>query len=175
MNSYTPSDGVFRGRGHRDSGIYEKYFIVQDASANSTALEWDEASVDANGVPMRGLPFPSSVKKYEFCAAPGEYTIHAIDAAGDGWWSGAYYQVLVGGTVVIQEEMNRTSSTRQSTTFTLSKSAAFRTSFSENKATQGGGGAVFWEDAPPKHLEEYRNESDSNQAAYGSFGATPAR
>jgi hypothetical protein len=49
------------------------------------------------------------------------------------------------------------------------------TTFVNNTALQGGGGAVFWEDEPPKNTERYRNESMSNTALYGDYVATPAR
>jgi hypothetical protein len=101
--------------------------------------------------------------------------IQAIDTVGDGWWGGALYTVIVNGETVIHEEMNSTSSTRQSTVFSVALPASARIAFSENKASRGGGGAVFWEDTPPEFLEDYRNESDSNTALYGDFAATPAR
>ena len=122
---------------------------------------------------MRGLPSSSSLRKFSWCVGPGEYVLHAIDQAGDGWYGGAYYTVIVDGVVAVREEM--ATSMMQTTTVTVLESIASRTSFSENKAMQGGGGALFWEDAPPEHTESYRNKSASNAALYGDYVATPTR
>ena len=122
---------------------------------------------------MRGLPVTGSMTKFTFCAPPGEYTMHAVDAAGDGWWGGAYYALLIDGALIAHEEM--ISSSRQSTTFTVNLPQSARTVFAENSASLGGGGAVFWADLPPQNIENYRNESDSNAAFYGTFVATPKR
>ena len=134
---------------------------------------YESASDDTDGKPMQGTPYPGSLKRFQYCIAPGDYTMVAIDNAGDGWWGNAYYSVVVGGTTVIYEEMGRISSSIQSTPFTVNTPA--RTTFSENKAPQGGGGALFWEDMPPVMNENLRNESESNAALYGDFIATPAR
>ena len=130
-------------------------------------------SIDADGAPMRGLPVTGSMAKFTFCASPGEYTMHAVDEADDGWWGGAYYVLLVDGALVAHEEM--VSASRQSTTFTVNLPQSAHTVFGENDAPLGGGGAVFWTDVPPRNIENYRNESDSNAALYGDFAATPKR
>ena len=140
-----------------------------------TLPAYGSAADDADGKPMRGTPYPSSLKRFQYCVAPGDYTIVAIDNAGDGWWGNAYYSVVVGGTTVIYEEMGRISSSIQSTPFTANLPLSARTTFSENRAPQGGGGALFWEDSPPGNLNNYRNESESNTALYGAYVATPAR
>jgi predicted outer membrane repeat protein len=124
---------------------------------------------------MRGLPFPSSVTKSTFCVPPGDFTLHAVDTAGDGWWGGAYYSLILGGATVIQEEMGQISSTKQSTTFTVALPKSAFTTFTGNTAPQGGGGAIFWEDVPTENIERYRNKSTSNAARYGDYVATPAR
>ena len=157
--------------------MFEKYFVINQVNENSsTATDYEGiVSVDFYSSPMRGLPFPSSLTKFTFCVPPGEYTFHAIDSAGDGWWGGARYALIVDGAAAIDEEMNRTSSTRQSTAFTVALPRSARTAFSENKASSGGGGAIFWTDEPPTHTERYRNESTSNKALYGPFVGTPAR
>ena len=164
---------VFRSR-----DIFEKYVIVQAAAATDTTLnvsvDYGAASLDKHGAPMRGLPLTNSVQKSSFCMAPGEYTIHAIDTAGDGWWGGGYYSVIVDGVTVVREEMNRMSS-MQSTAFTVALPVSARAAFFENEALRGGGGGVFWEDAPPNNIENYRSSSGSNTALYGDFIATPAR
>jgi hypothetical protein len=158
----------------------EKYFVIQGAtsSGEETFDIMDAASVavDFSGTPMRGTPFAGSVRRFSFCALPGEYTMHAVDLAGDGWWGGAFYSVLVNGDTVVRDEMNRTSATTQSNAFTVNLPASARTSFSKNRASQGGGGAVFWrENVPPENLENYRGTSDLNVALYGDYVATPAR
>jgi hypothetical protein len=156
--------------------LYEKLFVVNQINDDSNATDYENTvSADFYGSPMRGLPFPSSLTKFTFCVPPGDYVLHAVDSDGDGWWGGARYSVIVDGATAIDEEMNRTSSTRQSTTFTVALPQSTRTAFSNNKALQGGGGALFWEDEAPTHTERYRNESTSNTALYGSFAATPAR
>ena len=136
---------------------------------------YESAADDADGKPMQGTPYPGSLKRFQYCIAPGDYTMVAIDNAGDGWWGNAYYSVVVGGTTVIYEEMGRISSSIQSTPFTANLPLSARTTFSENRAPQGGGGALFWEDSPPGNLNNYRNESESNTALYGDYVATPAR
>ena len=159
------------------SNYYEKYAIIQSATdtfVDDTVNSYPN-SFDSNGVPMYALPFPSSVTKSSFCLEPGEYVIHAVDGAGDGWWGGAHYTVLEDGVLVIHEEMGRRSPSRQSTAFTVALPILATTAFSENKALHGGGGAAFWEDVPPVNIEAYRNKSVSNTAAYGDFAATPAR
>ena len=159
----------------RSLGIYDKFFVVQDAAGLSLnqSVDYDTASFDFNGAAMHGLPFASSIQKYSFCAVPGDYTIHAVDNGGHGWWGGAFF-VAVGGETVLHQEMGQTSSSKQSTTFTVTLSESARTSFSENKAVSGGG-AMFWEDVEPDRLEAYRNTSGSNEAAYGAYVATPIR
>ena len=138
-------------------------------------MDYGAASFDFNDEAMRGLPYVSAIQKFSFCAVPGEYTMHAIDVGGDAWWGGAYYSVIVDGETVLHEQMGQASSTKQSTTFAVTLPVSARTAFSENKAPQGGGGAIFWEDIEPENLESYRNESGSNEAAYGKYAATPAR
>ena len=104
--------------------------------------------------------------------------MHAVDEAGDGWWGGGFYTVLVDGKTVVRNEMNQTSATKQSTTFTVNLPASTRTSFSRNQAQQGGGGAAFWENLPLESMEDietYRVRSDLNTAHYGDYAATPAR
>jgi len=122
---------------------------------------------------MHGMPFARSMTKYTFCAAPGEYVMHAVDAADDGWWGGARYSLVVDGALVAHEEM--VSSSKQSTAFAVRLPQSARTSFSKNNASLGGGGAAFWTDVEPNNLEQYRDESDSNAALYGDFAATPKR
>ena len=87
--------------------------------------------------------------------------------------SAAYYSVIVDDATVLHEKMGRTSASRQSTSFEVVLPMSARTALSENAASQGGGGAVFWEDTPPENLEQYR--SSSNSALYGDYVATPAR
>ena len=162
----------------RTQDLYEKYFVIHASTperlANNSSVDYKAHTlVDLDGAALRGLPRPGTIELFSFCLAPAEYTIQAIDTAGDGWWGGAYYSVVVNGATVIHEEM--TASTRQSTTFTVSPSVAPHTSFFENKATHGGGGALFWADEPPKNAERYRNDSTSNAASYGDYVATPAR
>ena len=161
----------------RSVGTYDKFFVIQDAVGASVnkSVDYDAASFDFNGDAMRGLPFASSIQKLSFCAVPGEYTMHAIDVGAHGWWGGAYYSVVVGGETVLHKEMGQTSSTKQSTTFEVALPESARTLFSDNKASQGGGGAVFWEHVPPENLELYRDDSTSNTALYGSYAATPAK
>ena len=157
------------------NNYYEKYFILQKANEAEDDADYGAASIDLNKVQMRGTPTPGTVNLFSFCVKPAEYTIHAVDEAADGWWGGAYYEVSVDGMPVIQEEMNRTSSTRQTKGFTVALSQSAFTSFTENMALRGGGGAIFWEDEPPQNTEQYRNESTSNIALYGNYTATPAR
>ena len=148
--------------------------LIRNTSTNVVKLPaYESAADDFYGRPIQGKPFASSLRKLQYCIAPGDYTMLAIDNAGDGWWGNAYYSVIVGGTTVIHEEMGRISSWIQSTPFTVNTPA--RTTFSENKAPQGGGGALFWEDMPPVMNENLRDESESNAALYGDFIATPAR
>lgn len=87
--------------------------------------------------------------------------------------SAAYYSVIVDDETVLHETMGRTSASRQSTSFEVVLPMSARTALSENAASQGGGGAVFWEDEEPENIENYR--SDSNSALYGDYVATPAR
>ena len=123
---------------------------------------------------VTAVPFPGSLRKLTFCLAPGDYTLMAIDTQDDGWWGGAKYWVSVEGTVVVDEEMGIRSSSLQRASFTVTLPQTARTAFQGNEAPQGGGGACFWEDAPPTNMESYRNES-RNTALYGNFSATPAR
>ena len=153
--------------------MYEKFFVINQIDDDSAVTNYQgSASVDFYGALMRGLPWPSSVTIFSYCVPPGDYTVHAVDTAGNGWWGGSFYSVIIDGATVIQEEMGRASSTRQSTAFTVAPS---RTVFSENKAPQGGGGAVFWEHLPPVNADRYQDDSGSNTAAYGDFAATPAQ
>ena len=162
----------------RERGVYEKYFVITQHGEDSdtTTVEYETStSVDVNNDMLRGLPSAGSLAKFSFCCLPGEYTMHAIDTASTGWWGGAY-SVLADGVTVIQEEMNRTSSSRQSTPFTVMLSPSARTNVSSNKALQGGGGAMFWNDVPLERVERYRERArESNVALYGAFIATPAR
>ena len=87
--------------------------------------------------------------------------------------SAAYYSVIVDDATVLHETMGRTSASRQSTSFEVVLPMSARMALSENAASQGGGGAVFWEDEEPENIENYR--SDSNSALYGDYVATPAR
>ena len=162
----------------RINEIYEKYFVVQNARDTfpGDSVDYESNSVDFNNDEMRGLPAAGALSKFSFCCAPGEYSINAIDTVGDGWWGGAYYSVLVDGVAVVREEMNRTSSSRQTTPFTVTLPPSARTNFTSNKALQGGGGAMFWDNAPPENAERYREKNgESNVALYGGFAATPAR
>ena len=142
---------------------------------NGTTPDYESADVstDVYGARMHGMPFARSMTKYTFCAAPGEYVMHAVDAADDGWWGGARYSLVVDGALVAHEEM--VSSSKQSTAFAVRLPQSARTSFSKNNASLGGGGAAFWTDVEPNNLEQYRDESDSNAALYGDFAATPKR
>ena len=155
----------------------EKYTILQSVADTllNGSVDYDSASFDFDGDSMHVLPAPNTVTNASFCVAPGEYVIHAVDGADDGWWGGAYYSVLIDGALVIHEEMGRQSSSKQSAAFSVALSPSARTVFSENKAPRGGGGFVFWEDVPPNNIENYRNTSDSNEAAYGDYAATPIR
>ena len=161
----------------RSQNLYEKYFVIQEANSvvNGTTLDYEstDVSADAYGARMHGLPFARSMDKFTFCAPPGEYVMHAVDAGDDGWWGGAHYSLLVDGALVAHEEM--VSSSKQSTTFTVRLPQSARTSFSKNNAPLGGGGAAFWTDVKPSNLEQYRDGSDSNAAFYGDFVATPKR
>ena len=150
---------------------------AHDAVQHSDSVNYDAHSSDFNSVGMHGLPNAGSLTKFSFCCAPGEYSIHAIDTANDGWWGGAHYSVLIDGATVVHEEMNRTSSSRQTSSFEVAlPPSSARTNFSSNKALQGGGGAIFWDNAPPKNVEFYRGiVAESNSALYGGFVATPAR
>ena len=85
----------------------------------------------------------------------------------------AYYSVIVNDATVLHEKMGRTSASRQSTSFEVVLPTSARTALSENAASQGGGGAMFWEDKEPENLETYR--TNSNTALYGDYAATPAR
>ena len=134
-------------------------------------MDYDAAAIDFYDIAMHGYPLEGSVRKASFCAAPGEYTLHAIDKGNDGWWGGAFYSVMVAGEAVVREEM--TSSRRQSTAFTVVRPLSAITAFSENQARQGGGGALFWKDKPPDI--NIKTTGDSNMALYGGFAATPAR
>ena len=162
----------------RSNSLYEKYFIIQrtdDKSFNESSLSFDDASIDFDGTALRGFPLAGSARKFSFCALPGIYRIHTIDANGDGWWRGAY-SVVVNGATVIQDEMGRTSSLTQSTTFNATLPLRANTTLSGNKAPLGGGGGVFWEDTPPQNIETYRKaHGSSNSAKYGNDVATPAR
>jgi predicted outer membrane repeat protein len=168
---------------HRENNLYEKYFTIEKATnfsqvsnsgmVSNSSMDYDEASVDFEGVRMRGLPFAGMMRKFSFCAVPGEYTLHAIDAGADAWWGGAAYAVVVNGVTVVREEMRHSS--KQSNTFSVILPASSHTRFDKNSASRGGGGAVFWENAPPGHIESYRQDSDSNSAMYGDFIASPSR
>jgi len=159
----------------RSIGRYEKYVVIQasESFVGGSEPDYDAATTDFNGARMYGLPVANSLQRFSFCAVPGEYMIHSIDTAGDGWYGGGTYTVMVDGTIVIQEEM--TSPSIQSTTFDVVLPTSARTHFAENKALRGGGGAIFWETIPPRNSERYRNQSDPNTAIYGAFAATPAR
>jgi hypothetical protein len=171
----------------RSWGRYEKYSIIRNEADTfvNGGVGYGAYSSDSNGEAMRVLPLAGSVKKKTFCLEPGEYAIHAIDTAGDGWWDGAchddegcdgglgaYYTVIADGATVVHEKMGRNSWSNQRSAFTVAPS---RTVFSENKAPQGGGGAVFWESLPPVNADRYQDDSGSNTAAYGDFAATPAQ
>jgi hypothetical protein len=151
--------------------------VIQDArdTAFGDSLGYDANSFDFYNAEMRGLPSAGSLAKFSWCVEPGEFILHAVDTAGDGWWGQAYYSVLVDGVTVVREEMNQTSSTNQSAPFTVALPTSARTEFTDNKAMQGGGGAIFWADVSPENVERYRNESTSNTALYGDYVATPAR
>ena len=97
-----------------------------------------------------------------------EYDIHDITTTHS-----AYYSVVVNDETILHERMGRTSSLRQSNEFTIAIPTSGRTALSGNAASQGGGGAVFWEEAVPENLERYR--SDSNTALYGDYVGTPER
>lgn len=161
---------------HRQNNVFEKYFTIEqwsaDPLANSSRTGYREAAADFNGAKMRGLPFAGMMRMFSFCVAPGDFTIHAMNAGGDAWWGGGY-TVVVNGATVVSEEMHH--STKQSSTFSVSLPPSSKTNFVENAAPRGGGGSVFWTDAPPAHIESYRNESDSDSAMYGDFIATPSR
>ena len=144
------------------------------ACVNSGAPSYDSAPADFEGTIMRGLPFSASIRKFDFCVAPGDYTLSAVDVAGNGWWGGARYLVKVNDAVVVNEEMGVRDGFAQRASFTVTIPGTARSMFQGNKALQGGGGAVFWENASPGQLESYRNESD-NAAMYGDYAATPAR
>ena len=145
-------------------------------SARSIAVPtYNSASYDFEGKAMRGVPFASSLQKFSFCVAPGDYTMHAIDTHGDGWWGGARYYVYRNGAVIVYEEMGTRSSSWQSTRISVALQPSARTTLSNNRALQGGGGAIFWEHEPPGNIKRYRNESSSNKALYGNYVATPAR
>ena len=121
------------------------------------------------------LTFSCGVRhRYAFCLVPGDYTFTAIDASGNGWWGGARYWLVVNDKLVFNEEMGTRSSSRQSVPFEVALPASSRTHFAGNAAPKGGGGACYWSDVPPEHMEDYREES-MNSALYGSFAATPAR
>ena len=159
---------------------WEQYFIISGVGApvNISGPEssyYTSYSNDFNGAAMRGYPGSGIARKFSFCIGPGEYTLHAIDTGGHGWWGGAFYSVTVNGAVVINEEMGHESSSLESTSFTVVLPLSARTAFTDNKAAHGGGGAVFWEKFPPKNIKNYLDESTSNLALYGDFVATPAR
>ena len=80
----------------------------------------------------------------------------------------------VDGTIVVDEEMGTRSSSLQGANFTISLPQTARTAFQGNEAPQGGGGACFYDTAPPDNMESYREESQ-NSAMYGVFSATPAQ
>ena len=156
--------------------MYEKFFVINQIDDDSAVTNYQgSASDDFYGAPMRGLPWPSSVTIFSYCVPPGDYTVHAVDTAGNGWWGGSFYSVIIDGANVMQEEMGRASSTRQSTTFTVALSQSGVTAFAENTALHGGGAAIFWQERQPANVERYRNESTSNVALYGDYVATPAR
>lgn len=160
----------------RTQSRYDKYFVIQPSAPEGLAdssVEYEaHDSVDLDGVALRGLPSPSTVSKFSFCLAPGEYTVQAIDKGGDSWWGGVY-SVIIGGGTLVHEEMS--ASAIQNTTFMVSHYVAPRTTFSKNQALHGGGGAAFWEDGSPENAERYRNEGTSNKALYEPFVGTPAR
>ena len=167
---------------HRQNSLYEKYFTIEEATGfsqvnnssmvSNSSMGYGEAAVDFEGVRMRGLPFAGMMRKFSFCAVPGEYTLHAIDEGGDAWWGGTV-AVVVNGATVVREEMRHSS--KQSATFSVTLPTSSHTRFAENSASRGGGGAVFWENAPPGHIESYRQDSDSDSAMYGDFIASPPR
>ena len=157
---------------NRWGGIWEKYFVIQKANELNNSSTYEDASVDFDGTLMNGSPLSSTTRRFSFCLEPGEYTLSAIDTQGDGWWGGAFYLLVVDGVTVVREEMGRLSPSKQSVPFTIARP---RTAFAANKAPEGGGGALFWSVVQPENSEQYRNESDSNEAAYGSYIATPAR
>jgi len=68
----------------RSTDLYEKYFVIQkaaDAFGDSMSKYDAHYSVDFNGDPLRGMPVPAAIRKFSFCAAPGTYTMHAVDTA----------------------------------------------------------------------------------------------
>ena len=118
--------------------LYEKYFVIQDTSVTSyDSVDYEAYSIDLFGSPLRGLPTANSVQKLSYCMTPGEYTIHAVDTANEGWWGGAWYSLSTSanGATLVHEQMNSTSSSIQSTTFTVSLPHSESTSFSENSGT----------------------------------------
>ena len=144
-------------------------------SFSDDGVAFETAGHDYNGDAMCGLPLSSTVQKFSFCCAPDDYVVHAVDTAGDGWWGGAYYSVIVDGVTVVREEMGSLSSSVQSTMFSVALPSSTRTAFSKNRAPHGGGGALFWEDVPPAEMESYRDYDEENVALYGDYAATPAR
>lgn len=174
--SSTPTSGYYGGYGYGYSAPSSTPTSTptSDNSDDDSGVAYDAASVDYNGDSLRGLPLSSTVRKFSFCCAPGEYVFHAIDTAGDGWWGDAYYSVIIDGITVVQEEMGSSSSSIQSANFTVALPQSARTVFSMNNASMGGGGAIFWEDTPPENVEIFRSGS-SNIALYGDYAATPAR
>jgi hypothetical protein len=81
--------------------------VVQDARDSwygGSNVTYESNSVDFNNVEMHGLPAAGTLTKFSFCCEPGEFSIHAIDTVGDGWWGGAHYSVLVDGVALVREE-----------------------------------------------------------------------
>ena len=149
-----------------------------DSASESVKVDlarlWDSAGADHANQTMRGTPYAGTLSRYEFCAAPGDYLLSAVDAEGDGWWGGARYWLAVNGELVINEEMGLQSPALQTSAFTIALPESMQTRFEGNAAPEGGGGAVFWKDNAPENVESYRKQAN-NTALYGTFAATPAR
>ena len=133
----------------RLSGIYEKYFIVQESSgtaADGNTGYWDDASIDFNGIAMRGLPLAGSVQKFSFCAAPGAYVIDAIDTEGDGWWgssAGCEFSSLDQGTLEIGDTVTGDTSESCDYSGTASNDHYYRISLQEDTSKTCSGNSVM--------------------------------
>ena len=152
---------------------YETFATIVD-----TTMPWDGWSFavaqDADGNDAFVLPRANAHVSETFCLAPGLYTFAAFDKItiphGRMWWGGTYRLVL-DGTVLAHSSLG---SQREMVNFTVANNtAAGLNMFVSNAALNGGGGAVFWDQAPPDNFVT-NARFDGNMAVYGSVQASDA-